>query len=393
MRDVIARKSRNPTAENSRLERSERSRFKSEISRPPQSFGGLEMTFVRWLLVGLASVFLFPRPVFAAFNLKLITTSFNTHFNPPGEPVTFQVTLRNNETTTQFAEVDISITELSTGLERTLVPVLTVSLPAGGQTTLSQNYPTAFQRAPLGAAGLISPGMYTVAFTMFDGNGAKTDQIRGKFPLHVGSETEDLRVFPEAINLGTLPAGRHLYPPPIEVRWSFFRFNRLRQDQPFSIRIYTDNATRYEGIPHSLRKVSPAGLVSLNGRYVIPVKCWSLNFGPDVQESGWDGTLAGPPPVDDDDLWLGPPLLEGKRNLDSAMWVRIPDLVDMTPNPITWRRLIGQDQYDNRFASDANSTGDFTLRSPFSLYLATEAGPTSVEGSYATTLVVELWSP
>jgi len=350
----------------------------------------------RWLLamtLGFLNICLSPCPAFAAFNLKLVATSFNTHFNPPGEPVTFQVTLRNNETTTQFAEVDISITDQSTGQERTLTPVLTVSLPAGGQTTLSQNYPTAFQRAPSGASGIISPGSYTVAFTMFDGNGDRSDQLRGKFPLHVGSETEDLRVFPEAVNLGTLPPGRHMAPTPIEVRWTFFRFNRLRQDQPFTIRIYTDNAARFEGVPHSLRKMSPAGLVSLDGRYTIPLKCWTLNFGPDVQESGWDSTLAGPPPVDDDDLWLGPPLLEGRRNLGSAMWVRVPDLVDMTPDPITWRRLIGQDQYDNRFASDANPTGDFTLRSPFTLYLATEAGPTSVEGSYATTLVVELWSP
>jgi len=345
------------------------------------------------MTIGLSAICLFPCPAFAAFNLKLVNTSFDTHFNPPGEPVTFQVTLRNNETTTQFAEVDISITDISTGQERTLVPVLTVSLPAGGQTTLTGTYRTAFQKAPTGASGIISPGSYTVAFTMFDGNGDRTDQLRGKFPLHVGSETEDLRVFPEAINLGTLPAGRHMFPTPIEVRWSFLRFNRLRQDQPFTIRIYTDNAARFEGIPHALRKASPAGLVSLDGRYAIPLKCWNLNYGPDIQETGWDAALAGPPPVDEDDFWRGPPLLEGRRNYDAASWVRIPDLVDMTPNPVTWRRLIGQDQSDSRFATDSNPTGDFTLKSPFTLYLATDAGPTAVEGSYATTLVVELWSP
>ena len=163
--------------------------------------------------------------------------------------------------------------------------------------------------------------------------------------------------------------------------------------QTCALPIYTDNAARYEGIPHALGKVSPAGLVSLNGRYVIPIKCWTINFGPDIQETGWDAAIAGPPPVDDDDYWLGPPLIEGTRSYGSANWVRIPDLQDMTPNPVTWRRLIGQDQYDSRFVADANVTGDFTLKSPFTLYLATEAGPTAVEGSYAANLVVELWAP
>jgi len=97
--------------------------------------------------------------------------------------------------------------------------------------------------------------------------------------------------------------------------------------------------------------------------------------------------------VDDDDIWIGPPLLEGGRNLGSASWVRIPDFRDMSVNPITWRRLIGQDPFDNRYAVDSNVTGDFTLRSPFRFYLATEAGPAAVEGSYSALLVVELWTP
>jgi len=97
--------------------------------------------------------------------------------------------------------------------------------------------------------------------------------------------------------------------------------------------------------------------------------------------------------VEEDDAWLGPPLLEGGRNSDSASWARVPDLVDMTPDPASWRRMIGQDPFDSRFATDSNSTGDFTLKSPFRFWLATEVGPTAVEGSYAATLVVELWNP
>ena len=332
-------------------------------------------------LAGMTALWLaYPSPALAAFNLKVQSFSYDTHFHP-GELITFHVTVANNETTGQFIEVDITLTNLANGQEITLVPVLTGSTGPQQAITLTRTY------------AVPAEGSYSVSFPVFDGNGDRADTARGKFAIHIGTETESLRVFPEVLSMGTLPPGRTLCPTPLEVRWSFFQFNRLRQDQPFSIRIYTDNAARYHGIPHALRASSPAGLVSMDGRYAIPIKCWMLNFGPDIQETGWDASLAGPPPVDEDDFWLGPPLLEGGRSLGSANWVRIPDLVDMSPNPVTWRRLIGQDQYDNRFVSDINPVGDFTLKSPFTVYLATETGPSSVEGSYAANLVVELWNP
>ena len=312
---------------------------------------------------------------------KIISRDFPQNVNP-GEPITVNVAVENTENTSQFVEVDVTIVNTETGQESTLIPVLTATLTPRETRTLSGSYASPLQQ-----------GNYTVVFPLYDGNGVKIDSVRGRFPLRVGTETESIRVFPEAIHLGTLPPGRHMFPTPIEVRWSFFQFNRISKDQPFTIRIYTDNAARYEGIPHAIGKVSPAGLVSLNGRYVIPLKCWSLNFGPDVQATGWDAKLAGPPPVDEDDSWIGPPLLEGARNYGSASWVRIPDLVDMTPDPTTWRRLIGRDQYDTRLVTDTSPTGDATLESPFTFYLATEAGPTAVEGSYASNLVVELWNP
>ena len=348
------------------------------------------------MMIG-ALALLLPSPAFAVFNLKYTRPpSFDAHFNP-GEFVTFNVTIINREQTAQFAEVDITLVNQATGKEITLTPVITGTIGALQEVTLTATYPTVVSAGTpstvSGASGNIPEGSYSVSFPLFDGNGDRADSIRGAFPLQVGSETESLRVFPEAVNLGTIPPGRYMHPLPIEIRYSFFQFNRLRRDQPFAVRIYTDNAARFEGIPHAVRKVSPAGLVSMDGRYTIPLKCWTLNFGPDIQETGWDGPLAGPPPVDDDNVWIGPPLLEGGRNYGSASWVRIPDLVDMTADPVTWRRLVGQDQYDSRYASDANPTGDFTLRSPFTVYLATDAGPTAVEGSYTANLVVELWNP
>ena len=372
------------------------SHFEAQPRNPALKSGFLLALLVE-MTAGLLAFCLLPSPAFAAFNLKYIRpASYDAHFNP-GEQVTFTVIIKNNESTAQFAEVDVTLVNQATGAELTLTPVITATIGAFQEVTLTGTYPTvASATTPStlsGATNNIPEGSYTVTFPLFDGNGDKSDSVRGTFPLHVGTETESLRVFPEALNLGTIPPGRYMHPVPIEIRYSYFQYNRLRQDQPFAIRIYTDNAARYEGVPHALKKPSPAGLVSMNGRYVIPVKCWTLNFGPDIQETGWDAPLAGPPPVDDDDYWLGPPLLEGVRSYGSANWVRIPDLVDMTPNPITWRRLVGQDQYDNRFVADSNVTGDFTLKSPFTLYLATEAGPTTVEGTYVANLVVELWSP
>ena len=345
------------------------------------------------ILLFLAFFFLLPAAsAFAGFKLSLVSMDYRQDFRT-GETPQFRVIVRNNETTSQFAEVDVTLVSTSTGTEFTLTPVLTGTIAAGGSLTLSRTYNLSTDAVVSGRVTPIPNGTYTASFPLFDGNGVKVDNLRGRFPIRIGTETESIQVFPETIQLGPIPPGRAMHPVPISVSWNMFRFDRLRQDQPFAIRIYTDNATRFLGVPGALHNPSPAGLVSLDGRYIIPIKVWCLNFGPDIQETGWDARLAGPPPVDDDNFWVGPPLLEGGRNLGSAAWDRVPDLVDMTTDPNSWRRLIGQDPHDTRFVSDINPIGDFTLRSPFTFYLATDAGAAAVEGSYATTLVVELWNP
>ncbi len=349
----------------------------SSKTRLLRAFHALAMT------LGIAGFLLLPAaPAFAGFKLSLVSMDYRQDFRT-GETVGFTVIVRNNETTSQFAEVDITLTNIATGRETTLTPVLITStnIPANGGT------------AVLRGTYSVPAGTYTVLFPLYDGNGVNVDRLRGKYPLHIGTETESIQVFPETIQLGPIPPGRAMHPMPISVSWNMFRFDRLRFDQPFSVRIYTDNGTRFLGVPGALHRPSPAGLVSQDGRYVIPIKVWCLNFGPDIQETGWDASLAGPPPVDDDNFWVGTHLLEGDRSLGSAAWDRVPDLVDMTANPTSWRRLIGQDPHDTRFANDINPTGDFTLRSPFTFYLATDAGASAVEGNYATTLVVELWNP
>ncbi len=334
------------------------------------------LTFAFFLLT-------FSSPAWAQKNLRIISRGFDQHHNPT-ETITFSATVQNNESTNQGAELVIISTNIETGAESVLADVGSGAgaVPASGGTFTFQT-----------AVGPQPAGLYTITFRILDGDALRSDQVNGKYPLHVGTETESLHVFPEVIHLGTLPPGRTMHPTPIEVRWSYFRFNRLRLDQPFTVRVYTDNSARFTGIPGAVRRPSAGGLVSMDGRFVIPLKVWCLNFGPDIQATGWDGALAGPPPVEEDDYWLGPPLLEGGRNLNSTSWGRMPDLSDMTSDPAGWRRLIGQDPHDTRFVSDINPTGDFSLNNPFTFYLATETGPTAVEGSYAATLVVELWNP
>ncbi len=332
--------------------------------------------------LGCVAVLLCAGPVFAQKNLRIASVSYDQHANP-AEQISFTIIVKNNETTTEFAEVDVTTVNVATRAEATLTPVLTANIAAQSTGTLSGSY-------------TLAAGSYTVSFPLFDGNGTRVDRVQGKFPLHIGTETESIAVFPEVIHLGSIPPGRFMHPTPIEVSWSFFRFNRLRLDQPFVVRIYTDNAARYHGVPGSLHRISPAGLVSLDGRYVIPMKIWNLNYGPDIQETGWDAALAGPPPVEDDNAWIGPPLLEGGRHTDGTSWVRVKDRLDVAAAPFGWSRgdgMIGQDPHDNRYATDKNPIGEFTLTSPFTFYLATEGGPTAVEGSYAATLIVELWSP
>ncbi len=343
------------------------SRFRSYCSRLPEIFAAA-------LCIGLLAT-----PALAQFDLEIVSYSYDQHHHPT-DTIRFDVTVRNNESTAQFAEVDITLTNIDTEVESTLTPVLTATIPAGETRVLTDSY-------------VVAAGNYTVTFPLYDGNGDVSDRLSGEYPLHIGTETESLRVFPEALNLGTLPPGRFMHPTPIEIRWSFYRFNRIRTDQPFVVRIYTDNAARFHGVRDALHRLSPAGLVSLDGRFFIPMKLWMLNYGPDIQDTGWDGQLAGPPSVDDDDYWIGPELLEDRRSVMTASWVRLPDLVDMTGDPVSWRRLIGQDSTDSRFVADANVTGDFTLNSPFTVYMATDAGATAVEGSYSANLIVELWNP
>jgi len=298
----------------------------------------------------------------------------------PDELVEFAIGVRNAETTNQAAYLLIALTHSSTGTTSELYTAAAI-IPAGGRTTFTRKW-----RA--------QAGIYSVMIRVYDANDRIANTQYAKWPLRVGTNKESLEVFPSMLNLGALQPGRHMFPQPIEIRWSFFLKDRFSREMPWYMRIYTDNSGKYVGIKDAIHKISPSGFVSQDGKYTIPMKVWCMNYGPDSQEQGWDPKISGPPSVDEATFWLGPLLDDGKtRFSNKANWLRIPDLSEMTADRSTWRILIGQDPYDAQYATDPNRSGDITLKNPFNIYLATDCGAVAVKRKYTARIIIDIYSP
>lgn len=348
-------------------------------------------------------IFCYTNNAYGTINIKIKTYNYQTHFIP-GETVTFNASAQNNgSNTVNYAYIGIVLTNKATSAETEIYSSSVLNI-SPGQTV---NFSTVTWTA---AEGLYTVTIILQAWDPDDGAEERAHTVYGSEPIHVGRAEEYVSAFPNVIDLGVLPYGRYMYPNPIRIHWNFYLKNRLRKDQPWYMRIYTDNSAKYKGIEGAIYRnrrwivtskiwnrssveESPAGLISGDGKYKLPLKVWCLNYGPDWDEIGWSATLLGPPPVNDDYVWKGPLLDDGKRDTDRAAWSWIPDYTDMTADKRTWRRLIGQDPYNKEFVSDNNPTGDFTLDSPFDIYLATEASPTTVIGKYSGKLIVEIYTP
>ena len=326
---------------------------------------------------------------------QIISYNYLTHYSI-GETVRFTATIKNIGTVFDDYYIQVVLTNLATGVEvspyptsgdGTILPNATMPLTTGVLAPTPGGIGTTLRDW----AGV--SGMYTVTILLYN-SGAEAARVTGSEPVHVGSTTDSVAAFPRVIDLGTLQYGRYMHPMPFEVNWSFYsRSTQVRKDHPWYMRLYTDNHRRYEGISGAIYSAtSPAGLVSSDGKYTIPLKIWCLNYGPGV-EDGWDTSLLGPPPIKEDSYWKGPLLDTGKRDDSRANWSRIPDYIDMTADPGTWRKLIGQDPYNTQYVSDSNLTGDFTLSSPFQVFIAYETSPTAVVGKYSTDLILEIYSP
>ena len=350
--------------------------------------------------------FINPKIALAAKNLKIIDYGYSTHFMP-GETVNFSTVIQNNEPDDQWGEVDIVLTNQATGTEVDPYSIASDTFAAGTTGTLS-NFQ---QQTPVPAHNWsATEGTFTVTFILYDGNADESHRVYGSEPIRVGRAEDYVSAFPNIVDFGVLPYGRYMLPHPIRIHWNFYLRNRLRKDHPWYMRIYTDNSTKYKGIEGAIyqnRRVyitskiwvrtnvegSPSGLVSSDGKYTIPLRVWCLNYGPDWEETGWNPNMLGPPPVNDDYVWKGPLLDDGKRDNDRRAWLWIPDYADMTSDRRTWRSLIGRDPYNVNFVGDNNPTGDFTLDNPFDIYFATEASPATVMGKYSGTLIIEIYTP
>ena len=325
-------------------------------------------------------------------DISIVDYSYDTHFSP-GETVKCTITLKNNTGALVNVYGSFILTKYATTTEITK-DTATVALDPGATVT----------RTTLGWTAVA--GLYTVTIISYKA-GVESQRISAPLPVHVGTTTDSVAAFPRMLDLGALQYGRYMHPMPVEISWSFYsRSTQVRKDHPWYMRIYTDNHKRYEGINGAIYSGriatqeggsasamgSPAGLISSDGKYTIPLKVWCLNFGPDVEE-GWDPNLLGPPPVQEDYYWKGPLLDNGKRDNTRVTWEWIPDYIDMSADNATWRKLIGQDSFDTHYVSDSNPTGDFTLTSPFQIFLAYETSPTAVVGKYSTDLIIEIYSP
>lgn len=326
--------------------------------------------------------------------------SYSTFYRA-GEATTFKVLIQNESTAAQTRYINVVLTNRSTLAEITPYPATAAFVvPASSTlwvTTSLNNWTTV-------------NGKYTVTIILYNAADVEQHRVSGTEIIEVGDAEEYVSAFPNVIDFGALPYGRYMYPNPVKIHWNFFLKNELRKAQPWYMRIYTDNMTRYKGIEGAVydsrrlittSKVwvrseyegSPAGLVSSDGKYAIPLRVWCLNYGPDWDEMGWSPTLLGPPPVNDDYVWNGPELDDGKRDPDRRVWLRVPDHMDMTADSRSWRNLIGKDPFNRNFTGDNNPTGDFTLDSPFDLYFATETSPTTVIGKYSGKLIIEIYTP
>ena len=352
------------------------------------------------IAIVLSVLCLMPTTAFCAPNYYIGDYGYSTHYEP-GETVSANIKVFNSTGAAPVNYVNVVLTNQKTGAE-------VATYLDTGPFILAAN--SSQWEATDNVTWAAVEGIYTVTIILYNAADVEQHRVYGSEPIRVGRAEEYVSAFPNIVDFGVLPYGRYMLPHPIRIHWNFYLRNRLNKDHPWYMRIYTDNSAKYRGIEGAIyqnrrtyvtSKIwvrsnvdgSPSGLVSSDGKYTIPLRVWCLNYGPDWEETGWNPNMLGPPPVNDDYVWKGPLLDDGKRDNDRRAWLWIPDYADMTSDRRTWRSLIGRDPYNVNFIGDNNPTGDFTLDNPFDIYFATEASPATVMGKYSGTLIIEIYTP
>ena len=144
-------------------------------------------------------------------------------------------------------------------------------------------------------------------------------------------------------------------------------------EYPWVMRIYTENV-QYTGVAGSLRRRSPAGLVSTDGHYVLPLEIYL--------------------PTEPPDVWRRiPDLLEDlyvpyRPSDDPAAGADYTDclLMGIDPRHAPW--VAGPD--GTLFTGDDSVLGDTTIPTPFEIRVRTRVDAQAVQGHYEGVLYVEI---
>ena len=143
-------------------------------------------------------------------------------------------------------------------------------------------------------------------------------------------------------------------------------------EYPWIIRVYTDNL-HFSGIAGALRKPDPAGLVSADGAYVVPLFIHSPNLGPNEWQRIPDLSQTQGLPYE-------PGLEPGKPDYADVV------IMGIDPRNAAW--VAGRDTL--LYTADDNFLGDITIATPFELILRGDFSSASVRGKYETTLYIEI---
>lgn len=144
-------------------------------------------------------------------------------------------------------------------------------------------------------------------------------------------------------------------------------------EYPWVMRIYTDNL-RFAGIAGAVSPPSPAGLVSKDGAYAIPLFIHFPNLGKD----GWRRI----PDINERDY--RPYRVEPDPGVEAGY----SDLVVMGVDPRNGAWVAGQDGLVQTL--DDNPLGDTTVETPFEMFLRADVSPSAPRVEYETTLYLEI---
>lgn len=143
-------------------------------------------------------------------------------------------------------------------------------------------------------------------------------------------------------------------------------------EYPWIMRIYTDNL-HFAGVAGAIHRPSAGGLVSSDGRFVIPLQVNSPNFGPDV----WRLV----PDINQPDYIPYQPTPHMREIPSYTDCV----LMGIDPRNAPW--VVGPDGI--LFTDDDNSLGDTTVKAPFEIHLKAIPSAAAAQGKYDAVLYIE----